>query len=70
MRLNFSLKLVLETTLRNEYYKIRFACTMEVSLGSFTETKTNLMKRFIGTYTASIELFFNITFGIETFVIP
>ena len=31
----------------------------------------NLMKRFIGRYTASIELFFNIvTSGIETFVIP
>ena len=33
--------------------------------------KIQLMKRFIGTDTASIELFFNIfTSGIDTFVIP
>ena len=40
-----------------------------VSLWLFTETKPNLTKIFIGTDTASVELFFNIfTSGIETFV--
>ena len=38
--------------------------------GVFKETKPNLMERFIGTDTASVELLFNIfTSGSETFVI-
>ena len=44
--------------------------TKLVSLTPFTETKPNLLERFIVTDTASVELFFNIfTSGIETFVI-
>ena len=40
-------------------------------LGLFTQTKSNLIERFIGTDTASVELFFNIFIsGTETFVIP
>ena len=38
-------------------------------LDSFTETKPNIIERFIGTDTASVELFFNIfSFTVETFV--
>ena len=45
--------------------------TKKVSLGQFTQTKPNLMERFIGTDTARFELFFNIfTSGTETFVMP
>ena len=37
----------------------------------FTGTKPNLVERFIGTDTASVELFFNIlTSGIETIFLP
>ena len=48
----------------------RGAYKRKVSLGPLTETKSNLMERFIGTDTASVELFFNIvTSGFETFII-
>ena len=51
--------------------KLLSASTKYVSLGHLTETKPNLMDRFIGTDTAIVEIFFNIfTPEIEIFVIP
>ena len=47
--------------------QVRRAFIKYVSLGPFTETKPNVMERFIGTDTASVQQF---TSGIETFFIP
>ena len=52
-------------------FDIGGAITKLFHLEQSTETKPRLLERFIGTDTASVELFFNIfTSGIDTFVIP
>ena len=44
---------------------------IKYALSAFTETKLNLMERFMREDTASCELFFNIfTSGVDTTVIP
>ena len=69
-------RVVLDPIQGIQFYNILFVglrsvATKSVSIVLFTETKPNLVERFIGSNRENVELFFNLfTSGIETFVIP